>query len=268
MPDESLPPTAERSPQKKMGEAEKAKLRAFLTGPECPRKPDGSIDRAMAAKLTGLTYGCVDRFIARDAYFTNTRPEANTEKLVPTEAKSIDPKVARMPPVTPEQAALFRQSKIVSEESWKQAGLGDLESALMSRHNRLGKVPIGDLIGAVSGGLVADLAKLNLKLEILGDRLLNRDKSTHGDLPKIFDREGNDVTELEWERIRLAMLAEKRALMSALVKQQVSIQTAERLFKENFGENTKPRATFGGKPLQVVAQPGSKVLVQNGTAHG
>ena len=257
-----------------MNEADREKMRAVILRPDMA--VDGEPHIPTIARFLGVSYQKVYAFAKNDPYLLAKLRSSNPEKAVPTEAELVAGKPLRETDMTlearqtrtVEQQALFKQSAIITKKAWHEAGLTPEAAAMFERNERIAKQPLGGLVGAMHGGLVFDLGDLSMDLERVSDQLRNRDKSVYGDLPKIVDKNGNDVTELEYGRYRLLMLAEKRAIYGATVKAQVVMLTAERIHKELYGTGKKNTAPFGGKPLQVVAQPGSKVLIQSNTTNG
>ena len=271
----SAPPLPKAPIRKKLNEADREKMREVILRPDMA--VDGEPHIPTIARFLGVSYQSVYAFAKNDPYLLAKVRGSNPEKAVPTKAELVAGKPLRETDMTlearqtrtVEQQALFKQSAIITKQAWHEAGMSPEAAVMFNRNERIANQPLGSLVKVMLGGLVDQLGELDLKLIIVGDRLRNRDKSKYGDLPTIVDKNGNDMTELEWERVRLSMLAEKRAIYGTIIKAQVSMQTAERIYKELYGTGKKNTAPFGGKPLQVVAQPGSKVMIQsNQTTNG
>lgn len=252
-------PENQRAAQRKMTPEDRERIIELLKREDL-RGPEGKLQLSVICRLTGLSYNQITKFVDGDSYWKAQKREVNPGLAVPTEIDLIDrappPPLARR---TEEQASLFRQSQIVAHKAWQQAGLTEEAGLMFERNERISRQPLGSLVGAMLGGLVSQLAELDLKLEILADRLRNREKSQYGDLQIIKTKEGSDITELEYEKLRLSMLAEKRAIYGTIIKAQVSMMTAERIHREMNGDKGGPKPPFGGRPLNVQTQTGGGV---------
>lgn len=244
-----------RAPQKKLTEADKLAIIETCRR-EDVKKPDGSIDISLVARLTGKSYGCVERLVGRDPYLRTLRAEANPEKLIPRESELIDtPRAPQGIIVTQEEfdraQALLRQQRIMTAGDWEQHGMTPDMAQRLEKMNRMGKVPLLHLTQMAMGGLLKDVANLDEILD--GDA----EKIKGHLLPAETDKEGMPVedgkVQREWRynyyagiKLRLEIFNSMQKTQAMLVRVMKDMQAA--------GMNGKP-AEKGVFSAQVSERP-------------
>lgn len=171
-------------------------------------RPDVNYNLSACAKLLGIHVTTVHSIVDRDPVLLAKCPSKNPNRMLPADTDLLDREPTNQVGgivLTKDQAVLMRemvrQNDRVVKKGWKDLGLSEEDAQTMEDAERRAALPIGRVLAASEGHLLALVARSAQILDKLGDQLVKGAKSKHGALPKITDIAGSDKSEVEYLKV-------------------------------------------------------------------
>lgn len=177
-----------RARQRKLTDADRAALIELFKRTDL-RKPDGSLDIAMIAKLSGASYNQVIAVAAKNPFWHAQVAEADVSKLQRSEADMIDGDPAIGVTISnaqfDEYRAMIRQNRKMMSRDWEALGMTEEAGKRMEHYAAIGTAPTSMVLRVMGGQLISNLEILDRVIKSDAEMILTgrlpEEKAANGD---------------------------------------------------------------------------------------
>ena len=259
IPDQGQPPPAQPTSRIKkaprLTEIDKQRLHEILKRPDV--RINGKIHVNTVAKLAGLSYGQVYKFIRDDTFLRTQVGGVDVDKMVPTENQTIDmdgeipTSVLVSNQQFEEYKALIRQNKKMLAADWTALGMTEAAGKRMEHYVTLGTAPTSQILRVTTGQLISNLELLDQVIKADCQRVLE------GNIPKETKQNGEErdpqVVDREWRhtiysgmKLQLDMFAHVHKAQALMARVMAELR------KINGGTAPSIKGTFDSQATPVM----------------